>query len=150
MLKRSLILIIASTMIFSLACSKKVVSSDEAKSENQSNKSLYQTTWVLLKVNAKQIKQAEGKKPVTLFIDQESKNVNGYAGCNRYFGKLEQKKDAISFSQMGATKMMCPPADMSIEDSYLQALNKVDNYVISDTELQLRKGETILLTFIAE
>jgi heat shock protein HslJ len=148
--KRNLILIIASIMILGCACSKKIVNTNDAKSENQSAKALYQTTWTLIKVNTKQIKQVEGKNPITLFIDEESKNVNGYAGCNRYFGKFEQKKGSISFSQMGATKMMCPPANMSIEESYLQALNKVDNYFITDSTLQLSKGENVLLTFVAE
>ena len=150
MLKKSIILIAASIIALNLACSKKVVDSGAVKSEIVESQSFFQTTWVLIKINTRQIKSPEGTNPVTLFIDEESKNVNGYAGCNRYFGKVEQKKTSIKFSQMGSTKMMCPPANMSIEDSYLPALNKVDNYLISGNELQLRKGETAILTFVAQ
>ncbi|MDR1724949.1 MAG: META domain-containing protein [Bacteroidales bacterium] len=148
-MKKVIILILAGILFLSLACSKKITGNEKNNAESEQATNLYETIWILKKINTKIIQVEVGKKAVSLSIDKESGNVNGYAGCNRYFGKFEKKKETITFSQMGATKMMCPSEIMNIEDSFLKALNKVDNYLINENELLLRKGENVLLTFVA-
>jgi heat shock protein HslJ len=149
MIKRTFILALAGIMIIASACSKKITGNESDKQPPEPAVKLYQTNWVLQKMGTKTIKQEEDRKPISLIIDEESKNVSGYAGCNRYFGKIELKKDGITFSQMASTKMLCPPESMTIEEGLFRALEKIDNYVINGKELQLRKGESVQLVFIA-
>ncbi|MDR1006428.1 MAG: META domain-containing protein [Bacteroidales bacterium] len=149
-MKRIFILAMSAMLMISVGCSKKIVDNNGGNVNNQESKSLYETSWILTKINAKKVQRDEDKKQVTLIIDEESKNVSGYAACNRYFGKVEIKKDQMTFSQIATTKRMCPPTYMQIEDDFLKNLNRVDNYLIQESKLYLRKGENILLTFSAQ
>lgn len=140
---------LAAVLLIGISCCKKITGNNGDKAENQQNKSLYQTNWILTKVGSKKVVREQDKKPVTLLLDAESKNASGHAGCNRFNGQIKETKDGISFGTIASTKMMCPAADMSLEESYFRALEKVNNYLITGNELQLRKGETILLVFTA-
>jgi heat shock protein HslJ len=46
--------------------------------------------------------------------------------------------------------MACPDLNMSFENNYLNALNKVTNYNIIEDTLFLIKGERPVLIFIAK
>jgi len=49
--------------------------------------------------------------------------VDGLAGCNRYFGPVTLDGGAISFGNLAATRKMCPQALMEQEQRFLQALS---------------------------
>lgn len=51
----------------------------------------------------------------------------------------------VNFSNIGATKMMC--ADMSVENSFLMMLPKVNKYIISGNTLELYQDKLLLMKF---
>jgi len=86
----------------------------------------------------------KGQVP-TLVI--EGSKINGNAGCNRYFGgvTMETASGKFEASQMGSTKMAC--ANMSVEQNFLDMLNKANKYVVSGTTLELYQDNLLLLKF---
>ena len=63
---------------------------------------------------------------------------SGEAPCNRYFGSRNTDPDITNlFSQVGATRMMCPDAQMVLEDKYFRALGAVTDIRIEDDQLIL-------------
>jgi heat shock protein HslJ len=85
-------------------------------------------------------------KEVTLDIGPEG-GIGGTGGCNRYFGQWSDGDGRATVGPLGATKMMCPPEVMAVEDRYLQELERtagwrshVDGIVLVDGE-----GEPLLV-----
>ena len=52
----------------------------------------------------------------------------------------------MTFKTGGATMMFCP--DMPFEDAYLKALNKVEQYMVTDQELQLKGKDQLLIVYV--
>ena len=66
----------------------------------------------------------------------------GNAGCNHWFAGYTLNGDKLSFSTVGSTRMMCPPALMEQEARFLNSLSKVERWDFSATEqLQLWPAE---------
>ncbi len=85
------------------------------------NKFQLNGTWRLEKIDG----QAITSSAPTLGIFFTEGRIAGSAGCNRYFGSLDEATDnSIKFNQVGATQMACP--DMSLESQYLNLLNQSD------------------------
>ncbi len=43
---------------------------------------------------------------LTLQFDSKTNKVSGFAGCNRFFGTYSTNDKSISFSELGATRML--------------------------------------------
>jgi heat shock protein HslJ len=68
-------------------------------------------------------------KEVKVNIEFSEDRFSGLAGCNRYFGQIKGKAPRdLAFGPIGATRMMCPAPFMQVEDSYLQALQTVEQF----------------------
>lgn len=80
---------------------------------------------------------AEGVRSTMEFTKADQ--VNGMAGCNRYFGPVSIDGDAIAFGDLAATLMMCPPELMDQEQRFMQALREAKRF-----ELE-RNGEKLLV-----
>ncbi len=105
-------------------------------------------TWVLKSIKAKKINSSDDNRVVYIQFNTEAKSINGYAGCNRFFGTYEEPQPGkLNFSAMGATKMACPEHEMEIEDLFLASLNRVNGYKIEGNTLELLQNETVLMTF---
>ena len=130
-MKNIAIAFVAMFLIFSCTPMKKSGSMQKAQP------TLAGTSW-------KMAEKVNGKVPTLVF---EEGKVNGNAGCNNFFGTVEniQTSGKVSFSNTGATKMMC--ADMSIENSFLNMLPKVNKYNISRNVLELYQNELLLMKF---
>ena len=75
----------------------------------------------------------------------------GHAGCNRWFASYQTTGDQLSFSQAGATRMMCAPALMEQEERFLQALGQVKRWEMGENgELRLWYTEDQALRLLAE
>lgn len=99
--------------------------------------------WVLKKIKGEEV----NKNAPTLTIDLRKKRAYGHSGCNRYSTSVSLfENHSIKFGMIAATKMYCPNID--IENTYLNALQKCDQYQIKDRHLHLMQGEKILLTFL--
>jgi heat shock protein HslJ/membrane-bound inhibitor of C-type lysozyme len=87
---------------------------------------------------------AKAAKAPTLTLMNDGK-VHGFAGCNQFFGYYRLTGEGLAFERMAATKMMCSPAEMAIEDTYLQQLAQVRRFSIESNQLILHGAKSRLV-----
>lgn len=81
-------------------------------------------------------------------IDFTDQGASGFAGCNRWFSSIEHDgANALSFGNIGLTRMMCPGGQMATERAYTDALNRTDHVRIEGAELVLSGSGADLLRF---
>lgn len=101
------------------------------------------TEWVLETMNSTSVISLDDNN-VTLKFDGPGK-ISGKGSCNSFFGSYKLDGSALSFSEIGSTKMMCD--NMQIETDYFAALKKIDKYEIKSGKLQLLASTAVLLIF---
>lgn len=62
---------------------------------------------------------------VSPMLEFTANRVNGDLGCNRIFGDYAIEGNVITFGALGVTRRMCGPEYMKLEDTMLNAINKV-------------------------
>lgn len=106
--------------------------------KNEAMSELFGKKWYLTTLYGKTLKLSLEETPYLLFDAKESR-VNGFAGCNRFFGSIELKENnRLRFSGVGATRMACQ--DMKVEDELFEVFNQFDSYILVGNQLQLIKG----------
>lgn len=92
-------------------------------------------TWILAAWDRDESKQDS----VTVSLRYESGRISGSAGCNRYFAAVSHGSvpGEISIGQAGATKMMCPPDQMAVEDRFLAILPRIRSMSFVDGRLAM-------------
>ncbi len=99
--------------------------------------------WQLSEFNGKPLKL--GQKPFIKLSSKERK-INGFSSCNNFNGTYILEGNKLRFSKLALTRMFCPE---SIEVDFMQALNQVRSYFITDNTLVLLDSEQAeLLKFI--
>lgn len=74
--------------------------------------------------------------------------VNGSAGCNNYMGGYTADGDALTFTPLASTKMLCGPDVMAHEDRFLSLLSLVETAEITfDERLVLAPASDLTLVF---
>ena len=73
---------------------------------------------------------------VTLQLSAEGR-VNGYTGCNQYFGSVNMEAGSFQVDNTGSTRRACVPAIMQQEQQFLQALHDVRRYEMDGEFLRL-------------
>ena len=69
-------------------------------------------------------------------LEPSEKRINGFAGCNRFFGNYAlTEPNRIQFDHMGATKMFCP--NIQVEDLLLQTLAQAYTVKVEKDQLFL-------------
>lgn len=142
--------------IVSIACNnkKKEVNNNLDKritdkgEEIKEIKSLENTEWIYKgkQINGEFIKKNE---EVTINLDFK-KELNGYAGCNSYFGAYKEstKDTTILIKSIASTEMLCSDEIMKEEDAYLSILRKTNKRKIIDNNiLHLYFSDTDYLVF---
>lgn len=101
--------------------------------------------WGLKKMNGKDIDSAKG---MILEMNTKEMTFMGNASCNNMFGSLENSaENQLSFTNIGATKKLCP--DIGIENEYMTLLSKVKFYQLNGLKLfLLDQNDGILLEYI--
>ncbi len=64
----------------------------------------------------------------TDFKTLENGRIGTSVGCNRIIGGMKVDGERLTFGQMGATMMACPPPLDAVERSYLKALQEVRSW----------------------
>lgn len=105
-----------------------------------SDASMTDTYWKLTELLGKPVDTAVKRKEMFLQFDKEGDRVTGSGGCNAISGtyKLEAM-GKITMSKMASTRMACPA--MQDESAFLQALSKVNTYIVTGNKLQLAIGK---------
>lgn len=101
--------------------------------------------WMLQ--NNKNTEVGFNASPLSLNFQKEGETlkVNGFAGCNQFFGPCTAQAGFINFSNIASTRMACPQLD--VEKRYLSLLNKSNRYEIKGKDLYLYQGKLLLLHF---
>jgi heat shock protein HslJ len=124
--------------------------------EPVTNEPFEATTWVLVSYGDPGDPQAALEDvEVTAVFSRESETgpgeLNGFAGCNNYFGSFETDGNKLTIGDMGSTEMACEEAIMDQEAQYLSALAAADSYSIEGDRLEISyDGGAEVLTFVAK
>jgi heat shock protein HslJ len=108
---------------------------------------LENTYWVLVEINGQPIVRDNSKK-LFIQLNADTKSIIGFAGCNRLSGEYTLSGKKLSFRTI-STRMFCEN-EMKIEDEFIQAVNKINKFTISEHKLFLMQEKNILLKFQAE
>lgn len=124
------------------------------KSKGKTNRqALYQASQTRLKMNFRDTTVSDTtilpfqywKRTPTLTINAANRVFTGNTGCNSLSGSFNFSEKDIQFGRNIATsKMSCNDYD---ENVFLTALKKADNYALNGNMLELRQGNTLLLSF---
>ena len=86
----------------------------------------------------------QDRKPVSLSF-QEGRRASGFAGCNGYSSQVDLGTQAVAFSVIVTTRMLCEPEAMDIEQRYLKALAAARSARIDKGVLELLDGQRKVL-----
>ncbi|MBL7906070.1 MAG: copper resistance protein NlpE N-terminal domain-containing protein [Bacteroidales bacterium] len=120
------------------------------KTEQVFDPSLTGKKWKLVELNGKPVEQPAGSgKDYYIELDTRETRVNGFAGCNGFFGNYELKAgNRITFTKMGSTLMACP--NLSTEQALLKVLETADNYTVNGNRMELNKARMAPLARFVE
>jgi heat shock protein HslJ len=82
-------------------------------------------------------------------IDFSSKEIQGNASCNHYFGSYEIRGDEVSITGLGWTEMACldPEGIMEQEQILMGLLSKAAGFYIAGNTLHITTSTGEVLTF---
>lgn len=102
--------------------------------------------WVLTQMKEIPVQLSGGRRDAQVEFLTTEKRFTGNGGCNQITGTYAlEKKDRIKFSEITATKMMCP--DIDFENTFLSLLNKVDRFRVDGDNMILKDGRETILVF---
>ncbi|GAB2477602.1 hypothetical protein GCM10011375_19810 [Hymenobacter qilianensis] len=119
--------------------------------ETPPDASLRNTRWVLRTLAATPINTLESSQEIYLQLNATTNQLDGYAGCNRYFGRFEQPTaTTLRLLNIGSTRMFCE-ARQQLETNYLKALQDASRFEIQGNTLRLyaEKSDEPLAVFEA-
>jgi len=138
MFKYLFIKLVLLSMVFSIvSCSSSNTPTSNVPLEN--------TKWILKTLNDKKIFIPESSKEAYIEFKSAGK-VNGYGGCNTFFGTYTTVKDKLNFGPIARTEMFCE-AMMDVENNFMSALEKTVRYKVSGNILELYDVNNLLATF---
>lgn len=104
------------------------------------------TQWRIIEANGRTLKPVHGpQRTPSLSFAEGGTRVSGFSGCNRFFGNYTQAGEHLKFDKIGGTKMACMGEIMQTEQDILRALERVDRYRTTGSQLELFAGDRVLL-----
>ena len=80
---------------------------------------------------------------MTVKFNSDEKALNGFAGCNTFFGKFSIENNDVKFFDISSTKKYCPQGGKSkMEDKFLNALSKTTKFKELDNNAMLLLNES--------
>ena len=107
-----------------------------SRGADYSHKELLNSNWELVSISQEPIDTS--LKAPTLLFEENGKKVNGFAGCNQFFGTYSLSSDSLSFSKIVSNKMFSEQSQ-ELENQYLGQLEKSTHFVVS------QEGRTLTL-----
>lgn len=109
----------------------------------QPNQPLGEKAWHLSKLGDVDI-PIERKQPMSVeFGKRQADDINGYAGCNQFFGKFKVAGNKLTVSDLGRTQMACD--DMANEEKFLAWLDKATTWSIEGDLLTIQCEQGTLI-----
>lgn len=92
--------------------------------------------------------QSLARRPMFRFF--EERKVQGFTGCNMFFGTFTQREDTVVFSPLMTSKMACTDRDnIALEERILEAFSKTARVRRSGQTLEfLSDDEIVLMTSV--
>jgi heat shock protein HslJ len=80
------------------------------------------------------------------YVEFKPQHVSGSGGCNRFFGKFDQKKENIKLGPLASTRMGCDTETMRQEMKFLLHLEQSTSAEMSEEKLVFKdaKGDVLL------
>lgn len=102
--------------------------------------------WILTKNGHDQM-GCNIKKPLNITFTE--KGVNGYSGCNNYFGPFKTSKNHhIKFGPLASTMMACVGEDCGkIEVGYIRNMVHINKYKVTPDHLYLYHDSQLMFSF---
>lgn len=97
-------------------------------------------TWVLSELNGEAMSFPEGRKPITVRLNSETKQADIFGGINNFSGSYELKEDRIGFGLMMGTLIGGPPEATRIEDAMRKLASGETRFETSAGKLTLTTG----------
>ena len=114
-------------------------------SSNETTNVLINDIWALESIDGVTYSGDENLKQHPIIeIHLKDEKLIGNTGCNNMNGVVKVDGNEISFSDIATTKMFCPE---SLEQKFLIALGKVNNYKIEKMRLYLFEDDIEKLVF---
>jgi len=127
-----------------------------ATSAAQATAPLQGTFWKLIQIAGKSMPGHEGPaagmhktRDIGILLDKQGQRLSGFSGCNRLMGAYQVNQQALSFTELGGTRMACPAASMALEQQVLQLLRGTQAFRIDGQALVLTDGTNELGRFNA-
>ena len=106
---------------------------------------LSENKWILTELNGKAVANKTSKE-YFINLDSKSGKFTGFAGCNNLKGSYVMTKPGkLMLTNIISTKMACN--ELKMENDFIAALGKTDNYMIEGDMLHLHKGKTAVAKF---
>lgn len=108
--------------------------SPEASSPPITTNDLNNTHWLLKRIDTQTI---NSQPPIT--IEFNDGRVNGFTGCNQFFGTYTSSQDGVlAISPLGMTRMACMGQAGQVEQQFLDTISKISLYALTrNNELHL-------------
>lgn len=140
------------SMLFAVACASShkagnVVSGSRAVESLDSALAASKWRMVSIYMGAKRL-DVPTESLVSLSFERADKRIHGKC-CNSYFGSYDLKVNKLSFSKVGATKMLCMGPLGEVEKSFFLLLKEEQTVSISSDTLTLN-ALSGRVTFVAE
>jgi len=140
-MKRLLYFALLLLPLFAFKCSESVSGGADELNSN--------TKWVLEKFGDETAQVPEGVETPYLKFDLNEKKLNGFGGCNNFFGNFFIKGDMLNISELGSTKKYCENS-APLEDRLMVALRAANTFKVKDSVLTLLQDSDEVAQFKAE
>lgn len=132
------LLLTSFVLLFSCSASKKAANGAAGKDAV----SFEYTAWELVNIPGFELEKT--RKKITLFFNDSTKRIEGYAGCNGYGGNYTKSGNSIKLENIISTKMACMPG-MKTEGKFMGAMMETDGYELSGEMLKLKKNGQVIV-----
>jgi heat shock protein HslJ len=101
--------------------------------------------WKLIQMNW----VTQEQSPAFIVFDKEKGRVNGFAGCNSFFGSYTKGDGKLTFKQMGSTLMACADEERTkLESDFLKLISdRTFKYDVAEQTLNFYENDRLVLMF---
>lgn len=116
-------------------------SSKKAMAKQQQIKEALSETYQITQVGNNNLNDSK----LIISFDKTSNKVNGFGGCNSFFGSYAIEGNQISFEGIGASKKLCQKEISGLENHFLKSLRIVNTVSIEDNTISFLEDDTVLI-----
>jgi len=129
-------------LLFTESCnsSKEIIEDNTIENKNIMQNTLSGTYTIT------QIEKNEAVSPkLQITFNEISNKVNGFGGCNSFFGTYAVDNENITFSNIASSKKLCQKDISTLESHFLSALKRTNTFSIKNNILLLLENDIALI-----